>query len=154
MFKAIGGFAGRLFGTDKAAEKLIDNVSTGLDKLVYTDEEKSDAVAADRSEARKMMIDWMKSTQGQNLSRRLLALSTAFVWLSQYVIAGTMGFASIWVENPVTVEKLIESRKLLMDGVDQMSPVAMLVFGFYFAAPHMDKFVKPIADVMASRGKK
>ena len=76
MIGLIGETIGKIFGTDKAAAALIDNVSTGLDKLVYTGEEKAADHAASVTEARKMVIKWLAATSGQNLARRVLALTT------------------------------------------------------------------------------
>ena len=42
-------FIGKMFGSSKAGEKIIDGVTTGIDKLWYTDEEKAgDAAQAKR----------------------------------------------------------------------------------------------------------
>ena len=68
-------FFGRLFGTEKALEGVVEGVSKSLDALIYTDEEKAKEAARDRSEARRMVVDWLAATQGQNLARRLIALS-------------------------------------------------------------------------------
>jgi hypothetical protein len=80
-------FWGKLFGTEKALNGIVDGVTNGLDALVYTDEEKAADAAADRSEARKMVVQWMAATQGQNLARRLIALSITGVWLSMYLLS-------------------------------------------------------------------
>jgi hypothetical protein len=70
----IGSVIGKLFGTDKAAVSAVDGLKNGLDKLIYTKEEIAEDAAADVSEARKMFIEWMRTTSGQNLARRLIAL--------------------------------------------------------------------------------
>ena len=80
-------FWGKLFGTEKALNGIVDGVTNGLDALVYTDEEKAADAAADRSEARKMVVGWMAATQGQNLARRLIALSITGTWLGMYLIS-------------------------------------------------------------------
>ena len=59
------GFWGKLFGTEKALSGIVDGVTKGLDALVYTDEEKAKDAAADRTEARQMVVGWMAATQGQ-----------------------------------------------------------------------------------------
>ena len=135
-------FLGRLFGTEKSMEKAVDGLVSGLDKLVYTDEEKSEAVAADRSEARKTIIAWMGATQGQNLSRRILALSISSVWLSQYLIAWIMDTAVIWVTDPALAAKITESSNVIGERATQMNGAMMLILGFYFAAPYMGDLVK------------
>ena len=70
----IGAVIGKIFGTDKAAESLINNTSSAIDKLFYTDQEQAEDKARSATEARGMVIKWMAATSGQNLARRLLAL--------------------------------------------------------------------------------
>jgi hypothetical protein len=74
MFGFIGETIGKIFGTDKAAGALINNVSNGLDKLIYTSEEKAEAYAAAETEARQMVIKWFEATSG------LLALMITVIW--------------------------------------------------------------------------
>jgi len=133
-------FWGRLFGSDSAVESVIDHAAAGLDKLIYTDEEKADAIARDRASARQMVIEWLRNTQGQNLARRLLALMIATVWLMQYLSAQVLAIAAVWVE-PDTADKLKASVSILSDNAGQMNGAMMLLLSFYFAAPHMGKIV-------------
>jgi hypothetical protein len=133
-------FLGKLFGTDKALNSVIESVSNGLDSLVHTDEEKSQEAAADRSEARKMLIRWMEATQGQNLARRVIALSITSVWLLQYVVAQCMAvYASF--SSDVNIDSAIT---ILRGGADDMSSAVMLILAFYFAAPHMGAMIEKV----------
>jgi hypothetical protein len=134
----IGQLLGKMFGTDKAVASVVDNVSKGIDKLVYTAEEKAEDISADRSEARKMFIEWMRTTSGQNLARRLIALIVTGVWVMQYVTAMFMSLISVWVQEP---KKWLESAALIGDYAEQMNGAMMLILGFYFAAPHLGKIV-------------
>lgn len=149
-------FLGRLFGTDKALEGVVNGVSKGLDALVYTDEEKAGDAAESRSEARKMVIEWMKATQGQNLSRRLIALSVTAVWILQYMVAQICDVVSVWVPlKVVTLPSTIDGAKPVVQvinvwsqsadsiraGAGEMSGAVMLILTFYFAAPHMGQVV-------------
>lgn len=130
MFKLLG----RIFGSDKAIESTISSVSNGLDKLYYSDEEKAEDAAKARTEARQMIVAWMQATQGQNLARRLIALSVVFVWLFLYVASMIGGVIASWQDNP---EKWIESARIVGDYANGMNGPVMLILGFYFAAPHM-----------------
>ena len=129
------GFIGKLFGSDKAASALIDNVSSGLDKLYYSDEEKADDAAKSRSEARSMILDWMKNTQGQNLARRLIALVVTSIWCLQYVAMMVLSVSAVWVESES--ERLIASANVIGGYAESMNGAMMLILGFYFAAPHL-----------------
>jgi len=129
-------FWGRLFGSDDAAGKLIDNVSSGIDKLWYTDEEKSDDKRKSTTEARTMVIEWLKNTQGQNLSRRLIALSITFTWLTLHLVNAILGIVATWSDK-INSEKLLLSADIVRTAASDMVPAVMLILGFYFAAPHM-----------------
>lgn len=139
----LGEFVGRIFGSDKAIQGAVDGVTNGLDKLVYTKEEKADAAAVDRANARAMLIDWMDKTQGQNITRRALAIIIAFTWLSQYFITGLLNIAAIWITDIVTVEKVQLSAEVTANNANGMTGAMMLILGFYFAAPHLDKIIEP-----------
>lgn len=134
-------FWGKLFGTDQALTAVIDGVSSGLDKLVYTDEEKADAAARERSEARQMVVGWMAATQGQNLARRLIALSITGVWLLDIILAQVAGTVAIFVDESAKIEAL---AKFMIDGAMQMNNAVMLILAFYFAAPHMGDIAKAV----------
>jgi len=137
MFSGIGSFFGKVFGTDKALAGIVDGVSSGLDKLVYTDEEKADDHAKSVTEARQLVVDWMRSTQGQNLARRLIALSITGVWLMQYVVAWLMDIIAIFVGNAATRKLITEASTATDSRADTMVGAVMLILAFYFAAPHM-----------------
>lgn len=143
MFSSIAGTIGRIFGTDKAAESLVNNMSQGFDKLVYTSEEKADAEARDVTEARKMLVSWLQATSGQNLARRVLALSITFVWLLQYCSQAAMSVAAVWVDDPI---KFIESADAIGGYAETMNGAVMIIIGFYFCAPHIGSFVGVAMD--------
>lgn len=67
---------GWLFGGTDAANKTVDSISSGLDKLVYTDEEKGDA----SREGMKLWIKYQEATQPQNVARRIIAMTVGGVW--------------------------------------------------------------------------
>jgi len=144
-------FWGRLFGSDEAAGKLIDNVSSGLDKLWYTDEEKADDKRKDASEARSMVVEWLSNTQGQNLSRRLIALAITFTWLFLHLINATLGIAAVWVEDGA---KLLTSAGIVREAAGDMVPAVMLILGFYFAAPHMGSIARAAISRFGQRNDK
>ena len=127
-----------MFGSDKAIEKTIDTVSNGLDKLYYSDEEKAEDAAKSRSEARGMLIKWMESTQGQTLTRRTIAFAVIYSWLTGILLSKLFQILSVWVDSP---EKYETTARALSDLSGDMDGVVMMVIGFYFALPHLDKFI-------------
>lgn len=147
------GIVGKIFGSDKALSAVIDGVSNGLDKLVYTSEEKADDAAKDRASARAMVITWMESTKGQNIARRLIALLIVAVWLFQYLTCMALSVAAVWV-NPATdaaINPLISSARIIGAFAERMNGAVMLILGFYFAAPYMGSLVKGAMDKFAGR---
>lgn len=64
-------FLGKLFGSEKALSKSIDGIYNGLDAIVFTEEEK----ARMRLTILEKVGDFMEKTSGQNLARRLIALT-------------------------------------------------------------------------------
>lgn len=136
-------FLGRVFGSEKAMERAVDGVVSGLDKLVYTGEERAEQHAKDVSEARHMVIGWMDRTQGQNIARRFLAVIITFVWLIQYLAAIVFSMAVVWAEDAATQLRLRESADLVGGYADGMTGAMMLILGFYFAAPHLSAIIGP-----------
>lgn len=147
MFGAISSAIGRVFGTDKAAESLIDNTANALDKLWYTKEEKAEDRAKSATEARGMVIEWMKATSGQNLARRLIALTVTIVWTTQYVTMMCLSVIGVWLENP---DKTIESAKVIGEYAQNMNGAMMLILAFYFAAPHMGSLAQSALNKFGS----
>lgn len=140
------GWLGKLFGTDDAVKQVIDTGSALLDDAFYTDAEKAEDIAKDRSEVRRMVVEWMANTQGQNLSRRLIALSVTASWLFMYLLSTVLGLVAVWVD-PELHQRLNESITVLDGRNDSMTGAVMLILGFYFAAPKIGQ----IADAAMAR---
>lgn len=144
-------FFGKLFGSDEAMKAGVEAVAAGLDKLVYTNEEKADAAAKERTEARGMVVEWMQATQGQNLARRLISLAITAVWLSFYVLAGLAQAVGIFVGSVTEFKELAGWLFSMANGLND--PV-MLILAFYFAAPHMSGIVEAILGRKANADRK
>lgn len=136
----IGALFGKLFGTDRAAESLINNTSNALDKLIYTAEEKAEDIAKDRSAARNMIIDWMSTTSGQNLSRRLIALTITIMWVVSKISTIILSIIPIWHLNHT--KEYNQTLQIVADSSSDITSAMMLVLGFYFAAPYMGDLAK------------
>ena len=139
----IGNILAYLFGTQRSAEKTISTVSNGLDKLVYTDEEKANDAAVERAEARRMLIRWAESTGGQSVTRRFLAISLTMLWGSIYGAKLVLNALAPWMPDQVTVDRMMQSAQSLEVSAHEMNGAMMLILGFYFAAPHIDKIIDP-----------
>ena len=137
---------GKLFGTDNAVEQVISTGERLLDDAFYTDAERAEDTARDRSEVRTMVVEWMANTQGQNLSRRVIALSVTGVWLLMYMLSTVLGLGAVWVGASLNA-RLLESIAILDERNDAMTGAVMLILGFYFAAPKIGQ----IADAAMAR---
>jgi len=133
----VGSVVGKMFGTDKAAASLIDNISSGLDKLHYGDQEKAENNAKSVTEARTMFIKWLESTKGQNIARRVIALVVTSMWALNVLLIQVLSVVSVWVDAS---EKCMESAEMLVKTGSTITSAMMLVLAFYFAAPQMGKF--------------
>ena len=134
------GLFSRIFAGEEVIAETVRAARDGLDALVFTEEEKATAAAADRAAARKMVVSWMEATSGQNLARRWLSIAITTVWLGQYLAAQAFTVFTIWVP----VERRVayrETAKLMADYAENMNGAVMLILAFYFAAPHMDKII-------------
>jgi hypothetical protein len=151
MWGALAGFLGRLFGSDKAADTIIEKTSKAIDAIVYTDQEKAEDFAKSRTEARGMLIAWLQATQGQNLARRLLAMLIAAVWLVQYLGSWALSIVSIWSTDP---DRIRQAATITGDYASSMTGAMMLILGFYFAAPHLGTIVDGAMGLFSKRAGK
>ena len=134
------GLFGKLFGSDKALDSMVKGAVSGIDALIYTDEEKANAAAEERAAARAAVIDWMRATQGQNLARRLIALCITTVWLSMYLLAALASVLAVWLSG--SEAQFHASAQIARELAADMNPAVMLILAFYFAAPHMGDLAK------------
>ena len=97
-----------------------------------------------------MVVDWMKNTQGQNLARRLLALSISGVWLSMWVASALVSMAAVFVNDSgtMTALKLGAVSDIAQANAGEMNAPVMLILAFYFAAPHMGDVAKAVTTRM------
>lgn len=130
---------GKLFGSDKAATSLIDNLSSGLDKLHYGDQEKAEDKANSVTEARQVLLKWLESTSGSNLARRFIAITVTCIWSLQYVVSMILLGLVPWL--PEYSVAMNTSAMSLQSSGEAISGAMMLILGFYFAAPHLGSIV-------------
>jgi len=132
-------FVGKLFGSEKALDSIVKGVSKGIDNLSYTEQEKAGDAIRSRTEARSMIIEWMKTNTGSRLARRVIALTVTSIWALEHVLTSGMAVASVWVDNP---DKLLKSAEILASYSQEANGAFILVIGYYFAAPYMGTMVE------------
>ena len=146
------GFLGKLFGSDQAASSLINNISSGLDKIYYSKQEQAEDLAEAQSEARGLLIRWLEATQGSNLARRLIALIVTGIWAIQYTTSMILLALLPWFDT--YADKMRESAISLQESGSAVGGAMMLVLGFYFAAPHLGSIVEKAMNKFSGSNKK
>lgn len=130
------GLFKKIFGSPDVVKEGLAMVRDAGDAIWYTDEEKAADAQRRAEQADRLLINWMESTKGQNLARRLLAVLITSVWLGMYIASFAVDVVAVWS----TKAALWQSTSEAIGGyAEQMNGAMMLILGFYFAAPHLDK---------------
>lgn len=148
-------FLGRLFGSSESTTEAVRAVRDGLDAIWHTDEEKAQERAADVTEARKVLLEWVKNSQGQNLARRVIALAITGSWLLLKFVGVGLAVTGVWVSDAAltTFERVQQSVDIIGGFAADMTPAVMLILGFYFAAPHMGRIAEAALQNFGGRNK-
>lgn len=142
---------GNLFGTAAAGEKLVDNISTGIDKIWYTDEEKANDFATARREGTAVYMEWLKSTSGSRLARRFIAFIVVGKWFITGLVALLIKSAIIWTADPAGISALTETASLMTAEVMNDKELVAIVLGFYFLGPAAVDGSKALLSKWASK---
>lgn len=126
------GFLGRMFGSENAGKALIDNVSSGIDKMWYTDEEKAEDAAQAKREGMAVYMSWLESTSGSRIARRLIALMVTGIWVIEHLGSVGAGVAAVWADDPA---KLNETSRMLAEHATNNNTLVGVVLLFYFGGP-------------------
>jgi hypothetical protein len=123
----------RLFTNN--GDEIIDGAKRGLDALVFTKEEK----ATMSLEAFRLWIEYQKATQGQNLSRRVIAFISISLWA--LCVLATSGLAAI--AELVTVKG--DPVAAVLSVIDQLwvGEVVLTIVVFYFGKHVLTNLTKP-----------
>ena len=88
-----------IFGDPKNNKSLIEGAKKGIDALVFTDEEKSEA----SKETFKLYLAYQKATQPQNLARRYLAFTIAGIWALLVLLISITGVFGLTEQSQVLI---------------------------------------------------
>lgn len=122
----MAGLIGKIFGSESGFKGAVSALAEGVDKFIYTKEEKAKMAAL----VSDQYVKWQESTQGQNIARRLIALSITVTWLSMFIARVVFGA----LDNQFV-------SGVLGDNLNELTNPVMLILGFYFAGPHLERFV-------------
>jgi len=110
---------GWLFGGSSAADKTVSSIASGVDKIFYTAEEKSEA----SQKGFELFIEYQKATQPQNVARRLIAMIITALFALLLLIA-----VLAWPFNVSYAVFIIKDVVLII-----VLPVFLTINTFYFA---------------------
>jgi hypothetical protein len=142
MFGWLGGILG-LVNSNPTASELAGDISSGVDKMFYTSEEKAEA-SAKAFEGWLRMVEMMKgSEQYRSITRRILAVGIVFnlllmIWICiTSEICATFGWLGLTVSKegftPITL------AIIRVGTVYQLGWVFCTIIVFYFG-PHLIQF--------------
>lgn len=123
-------FWGRLFGSDHVIQRAADGIYNGVDKLIYTEQEKAEG-----------FLKLLKQYEPFKLAQRLLALVVAIPYVAVWLMCAAMMVFSAFVD-PATGKHIQEvSRTLGEMNNDTLGMPVALVLSFYFAGGALEGVV-------------
>ena len=143
-------FLGSLFGTQAAGARIVDGIAQAADKLIYTTEEKAEDAARARSEGFAVYTEWLKSTSGSRLARRMIALATVGTWVTEHLFSVALSVASVFAADP---DQLQRASKILADNASDNNALVGVVLLFYFGGPVAMDGVKGLVNRWVNKGK-
>ena len=114
------GIFSALFGSDK----VVDSAISGIDAMVFTDEEKSLA-----------KMKFLKLYEPYKIAQRLLMLVVSIPYVAFWFIVGLIHVADVLMVKELSTTKLIE----FLNG--DMGSAFILVVSFYFAGGAVEGIV-------------
>ena len=118
-----------IFGSSQNTTTVVTGAVRGLDKLVYTDEEKADA----RAKTLDWFLRYLHATQPQNLARRLIALVIVCLW-ALLILAGVIARGlELWLLD-INHQGETFSGFVFEVLANIVNAPFLMVMGFYFAA--------------------
>jgi len=118
------GILSAVFGTAKNTDKIVDGAVKGIDKLVFTNEEKAEYQA----KAADWFLRYLEASQPQNVSRRLIAVVVSAVWAFYSVLTAIVGLLELYLGGGTTVG----AEFLAGTGIKLVLPSFGLIVSFYF----------------------
>lgn len=102
------------------ADKVIDKVSNGLDSIIFTEQEKSDASL----KRLDFVLEYMKATAPQNVSRRVIAVIIVALWAALIMLGVLLQLVG-WTKDAEFIFQTLS---------ELVNEPFMIVIGFYFLA--------------------
>ena len=117
-----------IFGSPKNTETIVDGAVKGLDKIVFTKEERADA----NQKVSEWYLKYLAATQPQNLARRLIALVIVWLWWLLVVAGVIVRGLEMWLLETVVATEALYSEFIFNVLVEVVMQPFSIVVGFYF----------------------
>lgn len=127
MFKTLGHIAGKVFGTEKAVDKVFDTVQKGVDKSIFTTEEKMD-----------YHLLFLRAYEPFKVAQRFLA-----AWFS--VLFGIWGSVGVFIMvfiNEFRGQMIIDAT------VELFGYPVLVILGFYFMGGAAEGYARAKSEAM------
>ncbi len=125
-------FLGKLFGTGTAATEVVGHVANGIDQLFYTEQEEAEGKAQARREGYAIYMEWLKSTSGSRVARRLIALLVTGIWAIEHIASVICGTVAIWATDKAPY---LEASDMFARHANENNTLVGVVLLFYFGGP-------------------
>lgn len=163
-------FLGRLFGSSKAGEKLIDGAISAVDKVWYTPEEKAEDAAKAKTEIMNVYMKWLESTSGSRIARRVIAFMVCGPWSLAQVLSLIIDALTPFINGTEKVFQMVDGKivetivlsstkwdaaaQSLHDNASANNELVGVVLLFYFGGPVAVDGMKGLVDKwIVARGK-
>ena len=129
------GIFSKIFGTDDVVKKAADGIYNGIDKLVYTDEEKAEM----RLQAAQQFLKLLKAYEPFKLAQRLLALTFAIPYIVVWIISAILFVVGALV--PELSNAIDASRELAKMNNETLGTSVAIILAFYFSGGMLEGVV-------------
>ena len=161
-------FFGKMFGSAKAGEAIVDGVTSGIDKMWYTSEEKADDANQARREGMAVYMEWLKSTSGSRLARRFLALIITSPWALANFTSLVLDAVAPFIDGVEQIPRIVNEEVVMMtvlsadkwsaaadslsENASQNNALVGVILLFYFGGPAAIDGVKGLVAKWTDKG--
>lgn len=128
-------FWGRLFGSENVIKRAADGIYNGVDKAIYTDQEKAGG-----------FLNLLKAYEPFKVAQRLLALVVSIPYVLVWLMSAGMLVAAGFVD-PAYGKQIEESARVLAElNNETLGLPTALVLGFYFGGGAVEGVVGKVKN--------
>lgn len=132
------GILSKIFGSDDVINKAADGIYNGIDKLVYTNEEKAEM----RLKAAEQFLKLLKTYEPFKLAQRLLALTFAIPYIVVWVISAVLFVVGALV--PELSNAIDASKELAKMNNETLGTPVAIILAFYFSGGMLEGVVSKL----------